>query len=331
MGNDGIYPIARIRWKVWIRRLRIELYEVVRAQGDSRGVSTWAKLQRALLAEYDQDATIGRLQGILGVVHRGNDPRRLLRRIKEDELKGRVPVGASEVRRKASGPIAPDQKRDRHKYFEIRTNLVAAGEKLCPGSADWENAYLWILAYPVLPRLEELRATIAVIKRRMNLLSPSLDQYRSHVSQDHFNALSRLSDQERRARYVESLAPLANNPTANSLSLLAALVAESFITDHEVLLDLHRDAFRLGVDNLLADPLMADITQEFEDWIAATILTTAWQLPAVYHVSSLTEPFMPIDAWEKIVRKGRSWDAIVLESLGSKALPHDIWSNAGDE
>lgn len=331
MSNYSTYPIERLRWKVWIRRLRIEVHRALVVQGDASGVTTWAKLQRKLLAQYDQDATVGRLQGILGVVHSGNDPRRLMRRIKEDELRGRVPVGANEVRRKASGPNAPDHERKKHKYFEIRTDLVAAGEKLCPGSADWENAYLWTLAYPALPRLEELRATIALLKRRMNLVSPSLDQFRSHVSHQRFTAVRQLSHREHVVRYAKSLAPLASHPTANSLSLLAALVAESFITDHDVLLDLHRDAFNQSVINLLADPLMVDIAREFRDWIAATILTTAWELPAIYHVSSLTEPFVDADAWEKIVRKGRTWDAIVLESLGPKANPNDRRSSLEDE
>lgn len=331
MNNFSTYPIERFRRKVWIRRLRIEMHQALIARGDARGITTWAKLQRKLLEPYGEEVIVGRLQAILGVVHRGNDPRRLIRRIKEEELAGRVPVGANQVRRKASGPKAPDHEREKNKYFEIPVDLVDAGEKLLPESADWESAYLWTLAYPVLPRLEELRATIAVLKRRMNLLSPSLDQYRAHVSDKSFEALELLSHHERVARYAESLAPLANSPTATSLSLLAALVAESFITDQEVLLDLHRDAFNQGVNNLLADPLMADIAQEFRDWIAITILTTAWEFPAIYHVSSLTEPFVDLDEWEKTVRDGRSLDAIVLESLGSKANPHGTWLYTNDE
>ena len=331
MTNYSVYPIERLRWQVWIRRLRIEMHRDLLVQGDARGITTWAKMQRKLLSQYDQDATIGRLQGILGVVHRGNDPRRLMRRIREDDLKERAPEGATEVHRWPSGPKAPDHEKKKHRYFEIRTDLVAAGEKLCPGSADWENAYLWTLAYPVLPRLEELRATIAVLKRRMNLLSPSLDEYQYHMSRKKFEAHEHLSDHERVALYAASLAPLVNSPTANSLSLLAALVAESFIADQEVLLNLHRDAFKQGVDNLLADLLMEDIVQEFMNWIAATILATAWELPAIYHVSSLTEPFVDLDAWEKTVRGGRSCHAIILQSLGQKANPYGICSHPEDE
>jgi hypothetical protein len=329
--NYSTDPIQRFRWKVWIRRLRIETHQVLVAQGDARGITTWAKLQRKLLEQYGEDATIGRLQGILGVVHRGNDPHRLMRRIEKDELGDRVPSGANLVRRRASGPNAPDHERAKHQYLEVRTDLVNAGEKLCPGSADWENACLWTLTYPVLPRLEELRETIAVLKRRMDLLSPSLDEFRSHVSARRFRAVRELSHREHVVRYADSLAPLAHHPTANSLSLLAALVAESFITDNDVLLDLHRDAFNLGVSNLLAHPLMADIAREFQDWVTEPILTTAWQLPAFYHVSSLTEPFMHMDAWEKIVRKGRTWDAIVLESLSPEANLHDSRSYFEDE
>ena len=40
---------------------------------------------------------------------------------------------------------------------------------------------------------------------------------------------------------------------------------------------------------------------------------------------------MHLDAWEKTVRNGRSWDAIVLESFGPKANPYDTRSYLDDE
>ena len=310
------YPIERLRRKVWIRALRIEFHRILLARG-GRGITTWAGLERKLLEAYDSAAMIGRLQGILGVVHRGNDPRRLVRRIREDDLGEHVPAGAKQKARMASGRKPPDGAREEYSYWEIPIDLVDAGEKQCPGSSQWEDAYLWALAYPVLPRLEELRATISDIKLRMDILSPSLDQYRSHLPDVEFEVLAQLSHQEQVDRYEASLAPLANTPTANSLSLLAALVAESFITDQDVLLELHRHAFNQGVEKLLTDPLMEDIAQEFHDWVALTVLTTAWRLPATYHVSALSEPFVPLESWEKIIRESdRSWAAIILDSIG---------------
>src|SRR3546814_13223568 len=87
---------------------------------------------------------------------------------------------------------------------------------------------------------------IAYLKHRLRLCSPSLDEYRPYVPAQKFEERSRLTLQQQIDRYAASLAPLASQPSADSLSLLSALVAESFITDHDVLLDLHRDYFKIG-------------------------------------------------------------------------------------
>ena len=217
--------------------------------------------------------------------------------------------------RKASGKSPPDGPREKHLYWEIPVDLVAAADKLRPGSSDWENAYLWRLALPVLPRLEDLRSAIANLKREIGLVSPSLDEYRYHLPSDEFEAIAHRSHQEQVARYVSAMEPLTSCPTANALSLLGALVAESYITDQDMLLNLHRDAFYRGIKNLLADSLMTDIAEEFEREVAFTILTAMWQFPAIYHVSSLNEPFLSSKAWETIVREGKSWNGITPTSF----------------
>ncbi len=315
MSRPSHTPIERLARKVWIRALRIDLHHSLLAQGVRRGITTWTGLERRLLEAYDDAVVVGRLQGIRGVVHHGNDPHRLVRRVRDDDLGGHIPAGARQVVRKASGRTPPDGPREKHAYWEIPIDLVAAGEKLLPGSSDWETAYLWRLAHPVLPRLEELRSAIAELKHEIGLVSPSLDQYQHHLQSDEFEAISSLSHQEQVKRYAASMEILTETTTANSLSLLAALVAESFITDQEVLLELHRDAFHQGIKKLLADQLMYDIAKEFEREVAFPILTTMWQFPATYHISSLTEPFISLDEWETMVRQGKSWDAITLASL----------------
>ncbi|TWI05726.1 hypothetical protein IP93_03015 [Lysobacter ruishenii] len=253
---------------------------------------------------YSDSASQGRLQGVRGVVKHGNDPRRLVRRIAQSELGSAPPAGAKQVVRGVSGRSAPGEtKPEKSVYWEIPIDLVEAGEKLCPGSASWENAYLWRLAYPALPSLEDIRSKIAELKARLELCSPSLDEYRGLLPEAKFAALSRLSHAQLVKRYVLSLKPLAKHPTADSLSLLAALVAECYVTDQEVLLQLHRDAFHKAVEILLLHPLMADIAAPFRDWISLPVLTGAWQFPAVYHVSSLMEPFIPFEAWAKMLHK----------------------------
>lgn len=310
MSRRQHFPLKRLARKVWIRALRLDLHQSLQAQGASRGITTWSGLERKLLAAHDEAAIAGRLQGILGVVHHGNDPRRLVRRVRDDDLAGHIPAGGRRVVRKASGRGPPDGPREKHVYWEIPVDLVAAGEALCPGSSDWENAYLWRLALPILPQLEDLRSAITELKREIGLVSPSLDEYRHHLASDEFEAIAHRPHDEQVKRYVAAMKPLTSCPTANGLSLLGALVAESYITDQDLLLNLHRDAFYRGTKNLLADSLMADIAEEFEREVAGTILAGMWQFPATYHVSSLAEPFVSLKVWERIVREGNSWIGI---------------------
>lgn len=303
MPTEKTPPIDRLRRKVWIRALRIEIHRSLLAQGVHGGIAMWADLERRLLKTYNGATVGGRLQGILGVVRYGNDPRRIMRRIRDDDLEGKIPTGAKQVRRTASGRKPPDGRRKKHLYWEVPIDLVAAGENLCPWSSKWEWAYLWTLTYPQLPRLEDIRSTITELKHNVGLVSPTVDMYRGYLSDDEFNAISRRSPQEQEGHYVDSMNSLVTNPTADSLSLLAALVAESYITDQHQLLNLHRDAFFEGVNNLLANPHMADIAKEFMNGAANTILGTKWRFPGTYHVSSLSEPFITLEKWEAIVRE----------------------------
>lgn len=303
MPTEKTPPIDRLRRKVWIRALRIEMHRSLLAQGVHGGIATWADLERRLLKAYNGATVGGRLQGILGVVRYGNDPRRIMRRIRDDDLEGKIPTGARHVTRTASGRRPPDGRREKHLYWEVPIDLVAAGEKLCPWSSKWEWAYLWALTYPQLPRLEDIRSMIAKLKRDVGLVSPTIDMYRGYLPDDEFNAISRRSPQEQEKHYVESMNSLVTNPTADSLSLLAALVAESYITDQYQLLNLHRNAFFQGVSNLLADSHMEDIAKEFMNEAANSILGTKWEFPGTYHVSSLSEPFIPLEKWEEIVRE----------------------------
>ena len=145
---------------------------------------------------------------------------------------------------------------------------------------------------------------IAELKGVMGLVSPSLDEYRHHLTAEDFNALAHLSHEEQVRRYEGAMNLLTRDPTANSLSLLASLVAESYITDQAILLDIHRHAFYQGIQNLFDEPLLKDVAKEFMHDVAVMILTTSWQFPASYHVSSLSEPFVPFDTWDKVVREG---------------------------
>src|SRR3546814_18415074 len=66
-------------------------------------VTTWKGLARGLLAGYGDEVAKGRLQGILGVVRHGNDPRGLWRWIPLGDYSEATPKKPPTVHRKAPG------------------------------------------------------------------------------------------------------------------------------------------------------------------------------------------------------------------------------------
>ena len=90
---------------------------------------------------------------------------------------------------------------------------------------------------------------------------------------------------------------------ADAFSLLAALVAETFITDQDELHRLHQDAFYEASNRLLNDPLMVDIRSDFERLVVIPILCGEWALPASFHVSSISAPFITQAEFDEIHRE----------------------------
>jgi len=299
---------------VWVRALRTEIKFGSSPDRGRRGATTWAALERELLRFHGEVATQGRLQAIRGVVKNGNDPRRLVRRIACDQMEGTPPLIAEMVSRKPSGRASIGEKgTGESKYWQIPVDLVEAGEALCPGSSRWENAALWELATPVLPSLEQIRSTVAELMYRMDLHTPSLDDYRELLPQKKFAAVSSLTRAQVIKRYAISLQLIAKHPSADALSLLALLVADSFLSDEQSLLELHCAAFHRAVEQFLSNPLMADIQDEFRSWISVPILTTQWvESGKEFHTPSITEPFVTLDMWDRFLLKNPSDSLKVL-------------------
>lgn len=310
MGRPKNEPLVRLTRRVWIRALRTSVAEGAARNGHPAPES-WNELGRQLLAvSTHPDYADRRFQALHGVISDGNDPRLIIRRIPLKELKR--PVTEEDgcvVKRRPSGRASADEDRTKN-YLEIPVDLVECGEKLCPGSASWETAYLWRLAMPQLPRLEELRVAISKLKYRLGMCTPSLEQYQPHLPPEDHSKLAKLSHSRVKARYRDSLEPLIKARNADAVSLLAALVAECFITDHKSLMNLHRDAFFEATQQLLATAYMADIEKEFQELITARILIMSWEQPATYHVSSINSPFISMDRWKEITGI-QDWISIV--------------------
>lgn len=293
-------PLIRLSRRIWIRALRTSADEKA-AKPLEPEENTWKSfgVQLLKLSSHPQYAELP-FQALLGVVDNGNDPRLLVRRIPLDETRGVEPKDEGVVERKPSrrDPTAdPDEVK---KYLEIPVDLIKCGKDLCPGSEHWENAYLWRMAMPQLPRLEVLRVVISQLTNRLGMHSPSVDEYRPYLSTEEFSELKELSEAEIESRYRLSLEPFIAAKSADAMSLLAALVAESFITDDELMMDIHRDAFKQASERLLADEYFKDVEEDFYNMVTARILVMNWQMPAAYHVTSITSPFITMARWEEI-------------------------------
>ncbi len=300
-------PILRLSRRIWIRALRRGIIERAAKQRIESAAKqetldniSWAELGRQLLrfSEYPQFADF-HFKGLYGVVNDGNDPHLIVRRIDMLEISGTISVGLKVETRLTSSPKAVDAGKA-VRYIQFPVDLVECGEELLPKSGYWETAYLWRLAMPHLPRLEELRMLISRLTTRLGMCSPSVDEYQPYLSTEQFSELEYLSEAQKESRYRQSLEPLIAAKSADAMSLLAALVAESFVTDQELMMYIHRDAFRQASERLLSDEHFKDLQYDFHNLVTARILEMKWQMPAAYHISSISSPYITMDSWKKI-------------------------------
>src|SRR3546814_11802052 len=116
-------------------------------------------------AGYGDAVAKGRLQGILGVVRHGNDPRGLWRWIPLGDYSEATPNKLPTVHRKAPGPASKGETKShkRDESVEIKIDLIEAGQALSPVSYRCERSYLWARCNSTLPRL----ATLPVAKHNL--------------------------------------------------------------------------------------------------------------------------------------------------------------------
>jgi len=66
------------------------------------------------------------------------------------------------------------------------------------------------------------------------------------------------------------------------------------------MMDIHREAFKLASELLLADEHFKDVEQDFNGMVTARVLSMSWQMPAAYHVSAISSPFITMERWKEI-------------------------------
>lgn len=312
MARQDDSPLEHLLFRFWSRRLLIHhrrqsLATNVALQPGQDQEIEWISLAKAL---HETDPDLGwlpddvLLPGLMGVVNKGNDPRRVIRRIPALEL-DEVPEALREkfviVERQPSGRNPTVGKKEKSvRYVEIPVDLMHCARSLYTEYPAWERAYFWQLAGPELPRLEQLRLAISGLMNQISIYAPSLEEHAAYFPAEDAAVLEGLSDQQWCERYTVSMQPIIDMETPTSLSLLAALATESFIVDNEMLLHIHREGFWRAMQQIISDPCMADIRTDFETMVMARILLGSWSLPAAFHVSSIKAPFVYMDEWKKI-------------------------------
>lgn len=291
MSRRQDHALHRLRRKFWIRALRIQMSRSSNSE-ISEAANSLPSLGALLFKDWDGLAKTGHEEGISGVYDKGSDPRKLIRRIPVEELPDEPGTEDKIVTRMRSGPSVKGEPRVMFTYQEVPLNLVERAENLCPGSADWESAPLWWLAGPQLPELISLRESMWGLKHHVGLCNPSPGMLRSYLHPRDYQRIKTTSLAERRQRYSNSLSLLSLAPTAAKMSLLAALVVDSYLVEDIDLLPMHQHHFSIGVDRLLAHEFMADIATEFRELVQSRFMALDWEEPPAYHVPFVDEPFM---------------------------------------
>lgn len=310
-GRPQVPEIERLRYRVWVRMLRIhpDVRRRCDAGPDIPARGAWVSLVPLLFPDLNfEGMERGHLQGLMGVVREGTDPRRLMRRFESSVLTPKALEsikqlpGVELVKRRRSGFSSRQSARKPIDYLEAPLDLVARGEAIAPGSSDWFYAPFWDLARPTLPRLEDLRMGLLQLKQRLGLCNPSPPELAPFLEREEQARLATRTLEEQKTAYKESLLPLTLQPTPDAISLLAGLVAETFTTDQGVLHTIHCDAFALAMEKLLQPPLLRAVAQDFEMLVGTRILLGTWELPAFFHVPSLDAPFRTLKEMEKLTQ-----------------------------
>ena len=322
MARPELSHLDRLSHSIWLRAALTRYLEEIRtgAATPRQPVPTtgklWAWFEREVIGSIDPTDLLSAHAGqlVAGVANEGNDPRRAKRLVPYEQVHdhGRY-QGCKIVRRKPSGRPSRDQQGERAEisYYEIPLDLVDAVEELLPGSTSWESAFLWTLVEPDLLPIETIRRHISQLLHKLMLCRPSVEERRRLLAGEDYESTHPVAAEAQAELYRASLLLLTKNVSAQSMSLLCALCAESFLAEDDLLLDLHRDAFVEAIKNFFVGPVLAEAKRAFCELIGRPILTGYWKEPDLPLPSDLSRPLVSLADWES--QTGRSW--VVLQDI----------------
>ncbi|MBK8122191.1 MAG: hypothetical protein IPK54_01145 [Dokdonella sp.] len=239
MGRPLEPKILRLAHQVWARGLR---HEVERQHPSGPADMSWSALEHLLVQQRHKLPVESRpnAKGLQGVAHSGTSPRRLGWKIPADEEHLELDDDWTLAVRNPSGPKSKDQTEAPKNYYCLEFDAVELGERLVPGSSRWMDCSLWWLASTRFPPLEDVRYCIEASLEAMGLVRPTVDERRSFIGEEAFHTLVAAPDEEIRESYRQVMAEFTDTLSPDSLSLLAALILESCLTNAPEL-EVHRD------------------------------------------------------------------------------------------
>lgn len=306
MARPELSLLDRLSHSIWLRAAISRYLEEIRigATTPKHPVPStgrlWAWFEREMIGSIEPSDMLNPRAGqlIAGVANDGNDPRRLKRLIPCEQASdhGRYEEYKI-VYRKPSGRPSPDQKSDRIEtaYYEVPLDLVEVIEERLPGSSSWESAFLWTLVKPDLLPLETIRRRIAQLLGELKYCRPWPEERQLHASASDDDAMA---PELREETYRASLVPLTKDASAQSISLLGALCAESHLSEDEALLKIHCDAFEEAAMNFFTAPLLEEAKRAFAELVARPILTGYWEEPDLPVASDIARPLVSLADWE---------------------------------
>ena len=241
-------------------------------------------------------------RNLLGVASLGNDPRKQKRYVPvSDVLNKEAYADYKIVARRPSGPNPKGENKSQKTvaHYEVPIDLIELIEEKVPGSASWESAFFWdLIDFDKFLSLGVIQRAIADLLHTLKLVRPSAAERRRYIPPAIGERFGLRSIEEEKKRYFEALVPLTRLGCGHSVSLLAALCAESDLTGDYSLLDVHGRALSLAIDNFRSHELMQEM--EVALIIPSNRIVSGYRgyfdLPPY---SLLSAPLMSLEDWEK--------------------------------
>lgn len=272
-GRPKAHPIVRLANRVWA----VMLWHGTTDKASVATRKNWNDLENRLLRQQLGECFPKNTEAasLLGISRKGSDPRRLFWQLDANDLHVRLLPKLSKKKRTPPGRHADSHRQKARDVLEVAFDAAKLGEQLLPNSAAWLDAPLWWLAASPAPPLEQVRACIRWSLRNMGLVNVPIDQRRPLMGETAYQASLHAPKSEIHSAYESSLRRMAKHYSPGWLSLLSALLWESYLTDESDLLDIHERLAKEAFDFWLALPAIKPLKETLERDVVTPILFRA--------------------------------------------------------